>query len=248
LLSLNFPKRTAAASPDADPESLEMLRTRAEVPKGPGILDRKGVKFAFQSGGASAADFFANAAKATENGLAKEAAIRAMTLSAAEILGVGNRLGSIEAGKIANLTVIRGDLLSKDRTVTHVFVDGRLFEQKERPRPAAGNTTPASSALSAAGTWRVVIEVPGQEMPVTLVLTQDGTNVSGTLQSDTIGTSPIKNGKLDGDSLSFTTTVSFGGATFDIAFTGKISGNQISGSVDAPQGAAPFTGNRIPQE
>ncbi|MBL8182742.1 MAG: amidohydrolase family protein, partial [Blastocatellia bacterium] len=134
FLSLNFPKRTTAVSPDADPESLEVLRFRSEVPKTAGKLAAAGVKFAFQSGGAtSPADFFTNAGKAVENGLAKDAAIRAMTLGAAELLGIADRTGSLDVGKIANVVVVKGDLLGKDKFVTHVFVDGKYFEQKEPP-------------------------------------------------------------------------------------------------------------------
>ncbi len=148
LLSLNFPKRTAAVSPDADPEDLETLRFRAETPKCAARLAQAGVRFAFQSGGlTNINDFFSNAAKTTENGLAADAAIRAMTLTSAQILGVDSSLGSIEAGKIANLTVVRGDILLKEKIITHVFVDGRLFEQKEKPKApptngGTGGTTP----------------------------------------------------------------------------------------------------------
>lgn len=135
LLSLDFPKRTAAASPEADPETLSILRLRAETPSAAVRLQNEGVKFAFQSGAMkNIGDFLTNAGKAVESGLNKDAAIRAMTLSAAEILGVNNQLGSIEEGKIANLVVMRGDIFGKDRTITHVFVDGKLFEQKEKPK------------------------------------------------------------------------------------------------------------------
>ena len=90
LLSLNFPKRTTSASPEADPESMDTLRLRAETPKGPARLTQAGVKFAFQSDGMRAlVDFFTNAGKAVENGLGKDAAIRAMTLGSAEVLGRG---------------------------------------------------------------------------------------------------------------------------------------------------------------
>ncbi|MCA1588970.1 MAG: amidohydrolase family protein, partial [Acidobacteria bacterium] len=124
LLSVNFPKRTAAASTDADPESLELLRFRAETPKAAARLQQAGVKFAFQSGGATnLADYFSNAGKAVENGLSRDAAIRAMTLSAAEILGVDDRTGSIENGKIANLTVVKGVLFGKERFASHIIVD-----------------------------------------------------------------------------------------------------------------------------
>ncbi len=251
LLSLNFPKRTAAASPDADPESLETLRLRAEIPKGAGVLAQKGVRFAFQSGGlTSPVDFFANASKSVENGLSKDAALRAMTLSAAEILGVDNRLGSIETGKIANLTVTRGDIFGKDRQVTHVFVDGRLFEQKERPKaPPVANTPNATTTpalASVAGAWQITLEIPGQQLPGKLDLKQDGAIVSGTISTDATGSSPIKDGKATADGLSFSTTVTFGGATFDISVNGKVSGNQITGTLDSPQGAIPFSGTKIP--
>ena len=79
-------------------------------------------------------DFLANAVKATENGLSKDAAVRAMTLGPAEIFGVGDRLGSVESGKIANLTVVKGDLFGTQRTITHVFIDGKVFEPKPPPR------------------------------------------------------------------------------------------------------------------
>ena len=143
LFSLNFPKRTTAASPDADPESLEMLRFRAEVPKAAAKLAQAGVRFAFQSGGmTNLADFSANAAMAVQNGLSADAAVRAMTLSPAEIFGIADRTGSVETGKIANLTVVKGDALAKDKVITHVFVDGKLrrhapqaIQAQALPRP-----------------------------------------------------------------------------------------------------------------
>lgn len=249
LLSLNFPKRTAAASPDADPESLETLRFRAEAPKGAGILAQKGVKFAFQSGGlTNLSDFFANALKTTENGLSKEAALRAMTLSAAEIFGVENRLGSIETGKIANLAVIKGDLWAKERTLTHVFVDGKLFEIKQAPRTTSTQTnvgTTTNNLPTVGGIWRINIEAPGQSLPGTLNLTQQGSALTGTLQTQ-LGNTPIKNGRVTAEGFSFVATVEFGGTTFDITVVGKVSGNQVSGTIDTPQGQIPFSGTKTP--
>ncbi len=247
LLSLNFPKRTASVSPDADPETLETLRFRAETPKGAARLAQAGVRFAFQSGGlTNINDFFANAAKTTENGLPSDAAIRAMTLGTAQILGVDNRLGSIETGKIANLTVVRGDILGKEKTVTHIFVDGRLFEQKERPRTPAttDGTTPAIANIG--GNYSITIEIPGQTLPGTLALIQQGAALSGTMSTEMTGTSPIRDGRISSDGFSFSSTISFGGTQLEITVTGKVTGNQISGTIDSPQGAIPFTGTKNP--
>lgn len=247
LLSLNFPRRTAAASAEADQEPLELLRLRAETPKGAARLAAAGVKFAFQSGGmTNLNDFLANANKTIENGLEKSAAIRAMTLGAAEILGIDNRLGSIEAGKIANLVVVRGDIFAKDKTFTHIFVDGKLFEQRERPRPTATATTTNNNAVAnVGGTYNITIEVPGQPLSGTLNLVQQGTVITGTMQTQ-LGTSQVKDGKVTAEGFSFLTTVQFGGASFDITVSGKVSGNQITGTIDSPQGSAPFSGTKVP--
>ncbi len=249
LLSLNFPKRTASASPEADPETLEILRFRAETPKGPAKLAAAGVKFAFQSSGTTnVADFFTNAGKAVENGLSKDAAIRAMTLASAELLGIDNRTGSIETGKIANLVVVKGDLFGKDKFVPHVFVDGKHFEQKEAPKTEGGRGTggPLTAAVAnVAGTYSITIDIPGQPLGATLNLTQQGAVLNGTMISQ-LGTTEIKDGKITADGFSFIASVQFGGATIDISAKGTVSGNQVSGTIDSPQGTVPFSGTRTP--
>lgn len=257
LISLNFPKRTTAAAPDADPEDLDTLRLRAEAPKNAARLAQAGVKFAFQSGAmTNYADFWMNANKAVENGLSKEAAIRAMTLGAAEILGVENRLGSIEQGKIANLVVVRGtDIFAKDKAVTHVFVDGKLFEQKPaeiKGLPTGVNFTTGGLKVDApkidiSGAWNVTLEIPGQSVPVTMSFKQEGNKLSGTIQSGAFGTSQIRNGSVAGDgSFGFDVTVSIGGQSIDVAIAGKVAGTQISGTANSPQGASPFSGAKVP--
>lgn len=248
LLSLNFPKRTAAASPDADPESLDLLRFRAEVPKTAGKLAQAGVRFAFQSGGmTNLNDFSANAAKSAENGLSREAAVRAMTLSAAEIFDIADRVGSVEPGKIANLTVVKGDIFAKEKTVTHVFIDGKLFEPKApppaapRPNGGGGNVNVATVA----GNFAIAIEIPGQSLTGTLVLIQQGAQLSGTMQTQ-LGTTEIKDGKVTANGFEFSASVNVGEATVDIIVRGTVTGNQVSGTIDSNQGNFPFTGTRNP--
>jgi imidazolonepropionase-like amidohydrolase len=125
IYSLNYPVRPRTLAPDAD-ESLNALRERAGAPKVPAALAAAGVRFAFASAGANdPKDFVRNAAKAVKAGLGEDAAIRAMTISAATIAGVGDRLGSIEKGKIANLVVTDGNLFEEKTTITRVFVEGR---------------------------------------------------------------------------------------------------------------------------
>jgi imidazolonepropionase-like amidohydrolase len=71
--------------------------------------------------------------KAIDAGLSREDAVRALTLSPAEIYGVADRIGSIEKGKIGNLVVTRGDLFDDRTKVEMIFVDGKKYV----PAPAA---------------------------------------------------------------------------------------------------------------
>ena len=247
LLSLNFPRRTTSAAPEADPETLEILRLRVETPKGAARLQQAGVKYAFQSDGlTNPNDFLTNAARAVENGLAKDDALRAMTLSAAEIFGVENRLGTIETGKIANLVVSRGDVFAKDKTIAYVFVDGKLFEQKARPAtPTPPIGTTATGFANVSGTYNINIEISGQAIPATLTLVGQGRNLSGSLQSQ-FGTSEIKDGEVTADGFKFNSSINFAGNAAEINVTGKVAGNQISGTFTTPQGTAQYSGTRVP--
>ncbi|MDQ3635313.1 MAG: amidohydrolase family protein [Acidobacteriota bacterium] len=249
LLSLNFPKRTLTENKEADPESLETLRLRAEVPKTAAKLKQAGVKFAFQSGELkNIGDFWGNAEETTKNGLAKSDAIRAMTLDAAEILGVKNQLGSIETGKIANLVVMKGDIFADDKTITHVFIDGKVFEMPKKPEKKPGDDTTGETGkiVQVGGTWTLTIAAPGQSIDAQLVLDQQGNVLTGTMNSTFFGSATIKNGTATANGFSFDATISIGGQEINTSFNGTVSDNKMEGTVSLQEDAATFTGTKNP--
>jgi imidazolonepropionase-like amidohydrolase len=125
ILSLDYPRRSESLAPDAD-EPLGALRARANAPKTAAALAKAGVPFAFESGSLSEPrDFIRNAARAVQHGLSRDDAVRALTLAAAIVAGAADRVGSLEAGKIANLLVTEGDLFDDKMAIKHVFVEGR---------------------------------------------------------------------------------------------------------------------------
>jgi imidazolonepropionase-like amidohydrolase len=238
LLSLNFPRRTTAAFPEADPEPIRVLRERVEAPKTAGKLVAARVQFAFQSGAlTNMADFPANLRRAIENGLSRDDALRALTSSPAEILGVSDRLGTLEVGKIANLTITRGDLFDQNPRITHVFIDGRPVDL----RPVLP-TTPAAAAN---GTWMLSVNLGGGDIPVTLVLEQEGERLHGSIQGG-FGSAEIANASAgSGGDIRFTVPATFEGQTAEATFAGKITGNEMQGTVNVV-GRTPgsFTGTR----
>lgn len=91
-----------------------------------GELAQAGVRFAFGTGGASNNRLLPyEAAISVAWGLDRDRALRAMTIDAATILGVADQVGSIEAGKVANLFIASGDPLEMKTQFTHVFINGR---------------------------------------------------------------------------------------------------------------------------
>jgi len=238
LVNLRWPEKQRDADPEAE-ESLDTLRFRDRAPSSPAALHKAGVKFAFYSGGiTTAGDIVKAAKKSIDAGLPADAALRAFTLSAAEIYGVADVLGSIEPGKIANLTVTDSDLFNEKSKVKMVFVDGELYESREPARPTerpSGNLT---------GQWTLAIRSPQGEQPgsANLTMTPDGT-VTGTVTTQ-LGTSSVSSGWLAGNRFNLTVTITRGGQSTDAVLSGTLEGNTIKGTVSFGPVSIEFSGTR----
>lgn len=93
----------------------------------PAKLQQAGVRFCISTGdgGAEVRNLAQYAGMAAAYGLSKADAVKSVTLYPAQIMNVGDRLGSIEAGKMANLVVTDGDLLEIRTRIRYLFIDGR---------------------------------------------------------------------------------------------------------------------------
>ncbi len=247
ILSVDFPKR-AADLPEDEDETLQVLRERAETPKGAARLAQAGVKFAFTGGSLRPQDFIANVQKAVENGLSKDEALRALTINAAEMFGVADQLGTIEVGKIANLVIASGDLLAKDTKVRHVFIDGDQIELKKPDaapsRGGRGGGPPAGPAVDPSGAWSLVVQSPQGDIGAQLTLSKDGDQVGGTLGTP-MGNVAIKSGRVTGNQIRLTATVDMGGQSIDAIISGTIDGDSMHGTmIMGAMGSFEFTGTR----
>jgi len=239
IVSLKWPEPDANADPDAT-ELLRSLRLRAEAPTTPAALEAKGILFAFTSDGVQARDLLKNVRRAIEAGLAPEAALRGLTLNAARILGVADRVGTLEVGKNANLVVTDGDLFAEKTKVKMTFVDGVKFDVVETSAPPGGEKTPATLA----GKWTLTVNTPaGQQTPtVDLAVAADG-SLSGTMTSPT-GPLPITGGSVTGQQFTFTVNMVVGGSPMTLAFSGTIEGGSLKGTMSSGGFTGDFTGTR----
>jgi hypothetical protein len=97
----------------------------------PYLLQKAGVLFAIndEDGQHRGMNLPFNAGTAAAYGLTKEEALSAITLNAAKILGIGDRTGSIEVGKDANIVVSKGDILDmRTNAITLAVIQGRTID------------------------------------------------------------------------------------------------------------------------
>jgi imidazolonepropionase-like amidohydrolase len=100
-------------------------------PRNPGILCKAGVKVAIQTDAASAVKYLAmNAALAVREGMPVDEALKAITINAAEIIGVEDRVGSLEAGKDADVVVYSEHPFSYMAVAELVLIDGEVVYKR----------------------------------------------------------------------------------------------------------------------
>jgi imidazolonepropionase-like amidohydrolase len=128
LVSLRWPEPGRGADVHIEDETMRQLETYDQAAAAPALLQKAGVKFALYSDGLDAPrDLQRAVKKAMDAGLSRDEALRAMTLSPAEIYGVADRVGSIDKGKIGNLVVTKGDIFESTTKIEMVFIDGKKY-------------------------------------------------------------------------------------------------------------------------
>ena len=107
--------------------------------------------------------------------------------------------------------------------MTQVFVDGRQADVRA-PTTVAGG-------FGASGTWTVTVTLDGTERAMTLLLTQQGDQLRGTIQG-ALGSGQINNASIGaGGDLRFTASVTIESGTEEATFAGAITGGSMRGTV-----------------
>ncbi len=119
----------------------------------PGVLQKAGVKVALRTmDSENVRNLPYHAGFAAAYGMGREEALKAITINAAEILGVSDQIGSIEVGKKANIFVATGDPFETATKITDLFIDGykvpmtsrqiRLYDEFLNRTPGVDKTKP----------------------------------------------------------------------------------------------------------
>ncbi len=137
LLSMEMPEPLRSYDP-LSPPTLTSLRNRALAYQNAAILHEQGVRFAFTTEGLGDPErLLRNIRTAIANGLPKDAALRALTLTPAELLGIQDKFGDLAVGKTASFVVVRGELFEPRARIEFVFADGKRYKLIETTQTAA---------------------------------------------------------------------------------------------------------------
>jgi imidazolonepropionase-like amidohydrolase len=98
----------------------------------PGVFRKKNVRFALQSLNPQAQGLWYQAAVCVSHGVDRKEALDAVTRTSADILHLGDRVGSLEAGKDGNVLLLTGDPLSVTTNVQYVVLDGNLVYDRSK--------------------------------------------------------------------------------------------------------------------
>ena len=235
-----------------DPEKLAFEQKRAQSLKEhleqAATLQKAGIPFSYGTLSGKSADFFKSMQRMIENGLTQEAALNALTIQPAKLLGIEKYCGTIESGKMANLIVSNKPLFEKEMAIRYMIIEGNLYEYevKAKKKPTDKKTTP--DVLSAlVGTWSYTIETPGQTREGSFEFAQAGGEITGTISSAEItsGNNALEDIALDGDNVSFTYQLDMSGEMVLLEFDLILDEESYEGNVTVGAfGTFPITGKR----
>jgi imidazolonepropionase-like amidohydrolase len=156
ILPLNFPQGQDVEDPnDARLVSLEDMKQWEMAPSNAASFEKAGIPFCLTTADLrSTSNFWANLRKAMEYGLTEAKAMEALTKTPAQTLGIYDKVGSLDAGKLANFLITNGPIFSEKTNILYNYVQGIKYNVKDD-----NNIT---------GTYNLTVNTPAGEEKYTL--------------------------------------------------------------------------------
>ncbi|TVR65765.1 MAG: hypothetical protein EA422_03400 [Gemmatimonadales bacterium] len=241
------PEDDGALSPEAGRERARLVPLYETA----GELEAAGVRFAITSGGQGGSTLLSGVRRYMEYGLSEEGALRALTLTPAELMAAPD-LGRIQEGMAATFIVTDRELLEEGVRVAWSFVNGHAEEgQEPRANNAVAEGTDDLSPGDVVGAWRGSLEsdqIPA--MPISIELRRDGSELAGEATGEGIDTMALQDIRIEGGQLLFTVPFNVQEMSGSMEFRGAVEGDVMRGTGSIRSPAANFdfrfTMNRTP--
>jgi imidazolonepropionase-like amidohydrolase len=214
------------------------------------MLEKAGIPFGFSSNTTKPTDFMKNIQLMISNGLSEDAALNALTINNAKILGIQKYAGTLEKGKLANMVLTTKPLFEKEAQIKYVVSDGYIFEYEtaSKAKPAKENGTETKPT----GTWKYVSESPAGNSDGMMTIEWNGEKYTGsiTYQDPSGGgetSSPFNTVNFINQELAATFTVSVRGMSLEVVVKGDVKGDEFTGTLSLGDfGSFPLQATRSP--
>ncbi len=208
----------------------------------PSEFSKAGVVFGFSAMSAKTKDVQPNLRRMIKAGLSEEAALAALTINSAKLLGLDDRMGTIDNGKMANLVVSYKPYFDEKSKVRYVFVDGNLYKMETKEAKK-------DDKVSANGSWSYTTDTSDGTYTGKVVIKDEKGKLSGSITNNVSGKeTPLNNVSLDGNYLTFTFPYDTGGETLNIEVAVTIDESTFEGTLTAgPNGSFPIKAKKDPK-
>lgn len=265
LKSRNVPIFVSLDLPEWKEEKMDSTLTGDEAKEYEGLYNRKqdilkkyygqaaslsnaAVTFGFTTEGMKTGEFHDKLLKMKEQGATEDQLLAALTTSPASLFGLSKVMGTVDAGKMANLVVVDKNYFEKDANVRFVFVEGTKYEMEEKSKSKKKDGE--SGDINPVGKWTFSADPQTGELATgTITISEDSGAYTGTMRYDQGGSSyDLSAVTFDSNVLTFSVLITDGGQ--QIPFDGRVEmdSNSFEGTVtSAGIGSFPITGEKIPE-
>lgn len=239
------PKKEKPKTPfDLEKEAIEKRKKEAiaSYTSQPSEFTKAGVTYGFSAMSAKTKDIQANLRRMIKAGLSEDAALAGLTTNPASLLGLSDRMGTIDNGKMANLVISYKPYFDEKSKVRYVFVDGNLYKM-ETKEPKK------DEKISARGSWSYSTDTPEGTYTGKVVIKEEKGKLSGSITNSATGKETVLNNVfLDGNYLTFTFPYDGSGETMTIEVAVTIDENTFDGTLTASSnGTFPIKAKKDPK-
>ncbi|MFT3680651.1 MAG: amidohydrolase family protein [Ferruginibacter sp.] len=207
IIPLSFPQAMDVEDPtDARYISLAELKHWELAPANPAAMEKAGINFALTASGLKdISSFLSNLRKAISMGLTEQRALEAITKIPATLTGVYDKVGSLEAGKLANFIIVSGPLFKEKTTIYQNWIQGSKYAVKDdnwkdisgKYTLTAGNANyilelkessgGSSNLITGTDTTKATVAITGKLVKINFAFKKDSsalTRLSGVIEDD----------------------------------------------------------------
>ncbi len=244
-------KTTEATKPksamDLEKEALEKRKAEAiaNYTSQATAFAKAGVPFGFSTLTSKPKDIPGNLRRMITAGLSEDAALAALTTTPAQLLGLSDRLGTVEPGKMANLVISDKSYFHEKAKVRYVFVDGTLYKMEVKEEKKSD----PNAKVEIEGNWSTVTQTPQGNTDGKVTFKKDGSSYKGTVSGGRLP-SPVDmtSVSLEGNKLSYSYALSFGGNAIKVDVDVTVEGDSFKGSASiGPRGSFSIEGTKTPK-